>query len=105
MGAWVKRELKPVVSELLSPTTLARRGLFRSDVVQELVGRHNASRIDGTDRLLALMNLEIWCRVYLDRRTPGDVAEELRWFTAKLPHGMTSVAPETRAKVVARARS
>ena len=31
----------------------------------------------GTDALLALMNLEIWCRVYLDRRSQDDVSCEL----------------------------
>jgi hypothetical protein len=31
---------------------------------------HEANRIDGTDILLALMNLEIWSRIYLDRRDP-----------------------------------
>ena len=36
-----------------------------------------ANRVDGTDRLLALMNLEIWARLYLDRRTPQDVSAEL----------------------------
>jgi hypothetical protein len=34
--------------------------------------------VDATDRLLALLNLEIWWRVFVDRATPGDVAEELR---------------------------
>jgi len=30
------------------------------------------------DRLLALINLEIWARIYLDRREPADVAVELK---------------------------
>jgi asparagine synthase (glutamine-hydrolysing) len=41
------------------------------------VQAHTAQRIDGTDALLALMNLEIWSRLWLDRREPGDVADEL----------------------------
>jgi asparagine synthase (glutamine-hydrolysing) len=32
--------------------------------------------------LLALMNLEIWSRVYLDRRAPADVADELKSMAA-----------------------
>ena len=31
------------------------------------------------------MNLEIWCRIYLDRRTPEDVAAELRARSAPKP--------------------
>ena len=38
---------------------------------------HRANRFDGTDILLALMNLEIWSRIYLDGRSFADVADEL----------------------------
>lgn len=78
MGAWLKGELAPVLARLLSPQVLRQRGLFRPEAVQRLVAEHQASRIDGTDPLLALMNLEIWSRIYLDRRTPEDVASELK---------------------------
>ena len=39
---------------------------------------HEADRVDGTDRLLALLNLEIWSRLYLDGRSADDVAGELK---------------------------
>ena len=44
----------------------------------DLVRAHEESRIDGTDALIALMNLEVWSRIYLDNRTPDDVAAELK---------------------------
>ena len=62
---------------VLSDVSLGRRGLFHIGEVRELIALHDANRIDGTDRLLALMNLEIWSRLYLDRRTPEDVTAEL----------------------------
>jgi asparagine synthase (glutamine-hydrolysing) len=80
MGAWLKRDLAPVLRALLAPEVLRERGLFRVEAVQALVADHEANRLDGTDRLLSLMNLEIWSRVYLDRRSPGDVAAELEEF-------------------------
>ena len=43
-----------------------------------LIDAHRRNRIDGTDRLLALLNLEIWARIYLDGRAPADVADELK---------------------------
>ena len=46
-----------------------------------LIAAHEANRLDGTDRLLALLNLEIWARIYLDRRAPADVADELKAVT------------------------
>jgi asparagine synthase (glutamine-hydrolysing) len=78
MGAWLKRELAPALRHLLAPEVLEQRGLFKPDVVRALVVEHEASRIDGTDALVALMNLEIWSRVYLDRQDPAQVASDLK---------------------------
>ncbi len=87
MGAWLKRELAPMLRQLLSPAVVNRRGLFRQPVIDQLVADHEANRIDGTDALIALMNLEIWSRVTLDRRDPADVAAELK---SHLPTGAKS---------------
>lgn len=78
MGAWLKRELKPVLVDALSAESLARRGLFRHEAVLELIAAHESNRIDGTDRLLALLSFEIWARIYLDGRDPADVTDALR---------------------------
>jgi len=78
MGAWLKRDLAPVLRQLLAREVVESRGLLRHTVVDTLMADHEANRIDGTDVLLALMNLEIWSRIYLDRRDPTDVATELK---------------------------
>ena len=77
MGAWLKNDLAPLMHELLSQSAIEERGLFRYPAVHELIAQHEASRIDGTDRILALMNLEIWARIYLDARSSQDVSAEL----------------------------
>ena len=82
MGAWLKKELAPLLKRLLAPEVVGARGLFRQPVVDRLVADHEANRIDGTDALLALMNLEIWSRIYLDQRDPADVAAELKTYVA-----------------------
>ncbi|MEO6626302.1 MAG: asparagine synthase (glutamine-hydrolyzing), partial [Burkholderiaceae bacterium] len=82
MGAWLKKELAPLLRRLLAPDVVSSRGLFRQPVVDRLMADHEANRIDGTDVLLAMMNLEIWSRIYLDRRTPADVASELKSYVA-----------------------
>ena len=82
MGAWLKKELAPLLRRLLSPEVVRARGLFRQPVVDRLIADHEANRIDGTDALLALLNLEIWSLVYLDQRDPSDVAAELRSYLA-----------------------
>ena len=77
MGAWLKQDLAPLMRGLLSEASVDARGWFRYPAVRELVARHESNRVDGTDRILALMNLEIWARMYLDARPPQDVAAEL----------------------------
>jgi len=78
MGAWLKGELAPVTRELLSPRAVAARGLFDPSEVSALIAAHEANRVDGTDRLLALLNLEVWCRIFLDGHPHADVAAELK---------------------------
>jgi asparagine synthase (glutamine-hydrolysing) len=77
MGAWLKNELAQLLGSALSRGSVERRGLLNHAPIARLVGAHRASRTDGTDRLLALLNLEIWSRVYLDRQSPEDVSSEL----------------------------
>ena len=77
MGAWLKGALAELLDGALSKSSLQRRGLLRHEPVAQLIADHRANRVDGTDKLLSLLNLEIWCRVVLDRRSSTDVAEEL----------------------------
>jgi len=78
MGAWLKHSLKPLVRELLSRPSIERRGLFSHAAVADLIAQHDANRLDGTDRLLALLHFEIWARLYLDDRSPEDLRDELK---------------------------
>lgn len=77
MGAWLKDQLAPLLDGALSRQAVERRGLLQHAPIAALIADHRANRVDGTDRLLALLNLEVWCRVYLDRRASADVALEL----------------------------
>ncbi|HVQ62818.1 MAG TPA: asparagine synthase (glutamine-hydrolyzing) [Burkholderiales bacterium] len=78
MGAWLKQDLAPLVRGLLSESVVKSRGLFHFPAVRELIASHEANRVDGTDRLLALLNLEIWSRLYLDGHSAEDVTAELK---------------------------
>jgi len=82
MGAWLKQDLAPLVRGLLSERVVGGRGLFHYRAVRELILAHESNRVDGTDRLLALINLEIWSRLYLDGRTPEDVTAEMKGMMA-----------------------
>jgi asparagine synthase (glutamine-hydrolysing) len=80
MGAWLRGSLSGLVDSLLGGATLDRRGYFDGAAVSEIVALHRARREDFTDVLLALVNFEIWARLYLDGRGHDDVADELRTY-------------------------
>ena len=77
MGAWIKRELRPLLHVTLSRQVVERRGLFDPAAVAEAMALHESSRRDYSDHLQCLMNLEIWSRLYLDGQSPDDVAAEI----------------------------
>jgi asparagine synthase (glutamine-hydrolysing) len=77
VGAWFKGALAPLIRAVLSKDAVEARGLLRWDTVARTIALHEASREDHTDHLLALMNLELWCRLYLDGRSVDDVTVEL----------------------------
>jgi asparagine synthase (glutamine-hydrolysing) len=68
---WLRNELAPVVDDMLAPATLARRGLFDPAGVRELVRLDRDRRVDATYTLFAMICIEMWCRMFVDRATPS----------------------------------
>lgn len=68
---WLQRELRPLLHDVLSPESLKRRGLFDPTAVHELLHWHDSGRTDAAYTLLALLSIELWCRAFLERATPG----------------------------------
>ena len=66
MGAWLRDDLSNLVMDTLSEPQVKKRGLLNWMVIEETIRNHNARRSDETDSLLALVNLELWCRIFLD---------------------------------------
>lgn len=66
IGSWLRSSLDGLVQEMLSESQVSKRGLFDGAVVRELIRAHRDRKSDHTDHLLALINLEIWCRLFLD---------------------------------------
>jgi asparagine synthase (glutamine-hydrolysing) len=77
IGAWLKHDLEPMMRRLLSRRAVESRGLFKWPAIEETMALHMANREDHTDHLMALLNFEIWAQIFLDRRAPEDLADEL----------------------------
>jgi asparagine synthase (glutamine-hydrolysing) len=75
MGAWLRNDLGVLIKDVLSEDQVRKRGLFRWSPIKEMVAKHNTQKYDYTDQLLALINLELWCRIYLDRQDHDDLTQ------------------------------
>lgn len=64
---WMRNELRPLLLDVLSAESLRRRGLFEPTAVQDLIEQNQSGRVDAAYTLLSLMNIEIWCRKYVDQ--------------------------------------
>jgi asparagine synthase (glutamine-hydrolysing) len=60
MGAWLKTDLRPLVSQLLDPGRLKQGGLLNPDCVRRILVAHDAGTEDYTEAIMALLVFEIW---------------------------------------------
>ncbi len=68
MPGWLKRELRPLVDEVLSETNLRRQGIFDPRAVRRLVDRHMAGRADLSRNIWGLVVFGLWYDRYLGDR-------------------------------------
>lgn len=66
MGLWLRRELRPLVENLVLGDRSLSRGFFRPDVVRRIAAEHFAVRANHTYLLLVLMVFEMGQRLFFD---------------------------------------
>ena len=64
--AWLVRDLKPMVDDLLAPEAVRARGLFEPSEVARLIRANDAGQEDNAFRIWALLTLELWYRTFMD---------------------------------------
>ena len=65
MKNWLRRELQPLMRELLSPDRVAKRGLFEPAAIAQLMDAHTAGRENHAHTLFPLMVFERWAAEHL----------------------------------------
>jgi asparagine synthase (glutamine-hydrolysing) len=65
---WLHGELKPMIDDLLSEGSLRRRGYFDPAVIARMREDDRTGAADHTYRLWALITLELWMRIFIDRQ-------------------------------------
>ncbi len=71
MKNWLKRELAPLMHDLLSPERLHRRGWIEPRAVADRIAEHTAGRENHAHLLFSLMVLERWAQATIDPPQPG----------------------------------
>jgi asparagine synthase (glutamine-hydrolysing) len=72
---WLRGPLKPMMTDLLSPDMIRRRGYFDPNTVSLWVNEHLKGTVNHSHRLWSLMILELWHRKIYDQATVnGDLS-------------------------------
>lgn len=76
---WLRAEFRPMLEDHLLGDRSRARGLFRPEPIARLVSEHMAGK-NHTERLWALLNLEIWQRIFIDGESPQGSLPQLPEF-------------------------
>jgi asparagine synthase (glutamine-hydrolysing) len=62
IGEWIRGELRPMLHDHLFAADSFASAHFNRNVVERLVAEHQEERVDHSQRLYALLMLELWWR-------------------------------------------
>ena len=66
LSKWLRTDLKPLLHEFLLDDVSAKRGLFHQSALKNMVKEQLSQKRDWSNRLWALLFLELWFREYVD---------------------------------------
>jgi asparagine synthase (glutamine-hydrolysing) len=66
--------LRDLPAEVLLDRTALDRGWFQESTLKNLIDDHKSGRRDNTNRLWALIQLELWLRTFVDTKAREPLA-------------------------------
>lgn len=63
IGDWLRTSLRPMLHDLLFATNSFAAGHFNKPVLERMIAEHQEMRVDHSQRLYALLMLELWWRI------------------------------------------
>ena len=78
VGAWFRGEFGHLLDEFVLGPRSQARGIFEPETTRRLVSAHRSGEPGHDEQLWALLNFEIWQRVFLDREPPEAVRLQTR---------------------------
>lgn len=73
---WLRTDFAPLLRRMLPDGNLVKAGWFARAEVERLIGEHTSGAAEHTHRLWALLWLELWHRIFVERSMTG--REDLR---------------------------
>lgn len=70
---WLRHELRQLPAALLLDSHALGRGMFERRAIEQLITDHQRGAADNSDKLWALIQLELWFRTYVDTRSNGPI--------------------------------
>jgi asparagine synthase (glutamine-hydrolysing) len=67
VSRWFRNELKGYIYDVLLDSRSLKRGYFTREGIQRLLDEHSRMRYDHSAKIWALLFLEIWFRIFMDR--------------------------------------
>jgi asparagine synthase (glutamine-hydrolysing) len=67
-GGWTRGPWNPVIRDVLLDRRSRERGIIEPQAVDRLLADHAAGRIDASDRVWTILNLELWYRTFIDKQ-------------------------------------
>jgi asparagine synthase (glutamine-hydrolysing) len=74
MSEWLRGDAREFCHDLLSPATVRRRGLLDAGAVARILREHDSGAAEHGAVLWALISVELWHRLYVDKAQPAAVA-------------------------------
>ena len=77
-GKWMRSEWQTVARDVLLDRRTRERGIIEPQAAERLIASHASGAKEGGDAIWGLINLELWCRLYLDGASTAGLTDELR---------------------------
>lgn len=66
LEAWTRKELKPLIEDLLSPNYLKRQGVFSNRLCEQIIKPHLSCKTNYTQQVWTILMFQLWHRKYLE---------------------------------------
>ena len=66
IGKWFRKDLKDFIYEILLDSRTTQRGYFDPQAMKKFLDEHLSGKVDHGYRIWALLNLELWHRMFID---------------------------------------